>query len=453
MTKTFLFPRDDAVAKPKILVVGDLIVDNWIHGEVERYSPEAACPVFTPTGEFKVQWGGAGAVALMAARMGGDVRVIGRLGHLPPGVSMPSLYWGGARYVGGSDPKWPQTVKARYVTSRGTVMRVDREQPTDWAGEKFSGVFDEAIHEATAADVVLIADYGHGVCCRSLLKALFQVNKRCIVDPRRKGDWSIYEGCWGIKCNHDEYWDHRGDCQPEWLLRTDGPRGATFFDRECHELQYQSEVVNVADPCGCGDQVLATLGVIFAETLSLPRACFLAIEAATLQARRPGIVPVDRYEIAEKGCVINMDIATRFAQAVKESGRRVVFTNGCFDLFHLGHLESLNNARKAGDVLIVGVNSDTSYQKVKGWRPVRPDAERAAVLAALGSVDAVFMFDEPDACLALRKIMPNVYFKGATSPPCPEWTFCREHGIELVIGPEVPSISSTAIRTQLAGAV
>jgi D-beta-D-heptose 7-phosphate kinase/D-beta-D-heptose 1-phosphate adenosyltransferase len=205
------------------------------------------------------------------------------------------------------------------------------------------------------------------------------------------------------------------------------------------------------DVTGCGDMVLAALGVCVAAGMDWQEACTVANAAAGLKVERRGAVPVSRAEVVcdlaqAQGKEVTAELLPAIREASKARGRRVVFSNGCFDLLHAGHVQSLQEARRQGDVLVIGVNSDESVRHLKGpGRPIRPLTERLGVLAALDCVDWVVPFDGPTSIELICSLRPDVLAKGADTP-CPVGgDFVRSYGGRVHLTGMLPNISTTGI--------
>jgi D-beta-D-heptose 7-phosphate kinase/D-beta-D-heptose 1-phosphate adenosyltransferase len=297
-----------------------------------------------------------------------------------------------------------------------------------------------------AHDALLISDYAKGVCTPKLLRQLIasarQANVPVLVDPRRDGGFDRYRGATLIKPNRAETAAATGQA----IVTGDDARQAG--QKLCRRLAIDIAVVtldrdgmvlvrhdgsselmpttvrSVYDITGAGDMVLATLGACLAGGVSVEDAVRLANVTAGLEVQRPGTAAVTRDEIraeiastqrlgAQK--IIDCDTAARFAEEHRRRGETVVFTNGCFDLLHVGHLQVLAESAAHGDVLVVGVNSDGSVRRLKGpERPIINERDRAALLAALGCVDYVVVYDDDTPHRLLRAIRPDVLVKGGT---------------------------------------
>lgn len=390
--------------QPRILVVGDWIEDVTLHGRHERFAQEdASVPVFRVQ-RRETRPGGAGAVVSMC----------NELGAVP--VSLAGLPW---------------SVKTRcYVDGRlvsrhdedavplGSANSVDEDEYAEWIGREVKDVA-----------AVLVADYGAGTCTPKVLRAAIDGAAArgipCIVDPARECNWHIYKGCTAIKCNQAE-WGYASAKNPWWagwkdwtdnIVVTGGSKGVTRFGKKGIGF-YPARPRNAICVLGCGDMVLSSLGVCLAGGMSWDEACTVANAAAGLKTTKRGAVPVSRAEVCldllggEK-LLPDAELLRAIRQVADERQQNVVWTNGVYDLLHPGHLHCLREAKKQGDVLVVGVNVDSAVQFLKGEsRPLVPLKHRIAMLAALGCVDWIVLFGT-NAGACIETLRADVLVKGA----------------------------------------
>ena len=466
---------------PRILCVGDLLLDVYIEGTTPRMSPEAACPVFLESGKNWQQAGGAAAVANMCAALGADVTLVGCLGFDDDRQSVldqlhervkPKI----VNAPGGT------TVKHRFVTPLGQVLRVDREcQSRSWSAKLWTHAWKaiaSILRDKASYDMLLIADYGKGVCNGPWLKSALDGYPRSLVDPARGRTPEDYAGAWLIKPNEVERAAWTGGGLPECISRvltTMGKHGMQLAQRvpefDTHGIpawqfdDFPARFHPLRDVTGAGDQVLSTLGVCLGSGMDLIEACRWANEAAGMQCERERIVPVGREELIRAmtgGKLISQEAAAEIALGCRTTGYRVVFTNGCFDLcLTSGHVASLTEAKAQGHLLFVGLNSDSSVNTVKGTvngrkRPIRPQAERAALLEALACVDYVVLFDEPTPQALIEAIRPDVLVKGGDyagrEAEIPGAEFVRQNGGRVHITRLVEGVSTTQIANCLSQA-
>lgn len=419
------------LARPRVLVVGDSILDVDVHGVVDRYDPAfPGVPVFLESHRAE-RPGGASAVAAMCAALGADVDEL----------------------TGGN------TVKARHHVAGRCVFRSDHESPS--AGGPHPAIAGCHVRDA---DAVLVADYGKGLCSQALLAAVIHAARRCgvpvIVDPARGRDWGDYRGAACVKCNRVER--EESGCAGRWtneggrLVVTDGEAGLVHFPAAGRAEPHHARPRRAIDPTGCGDMALASLGVAVAGGMTWPEALTVAVSASGLKVERQGAVPVDRAEVALDLCWPSKLLPAELLPAVRSAGagRRVVLAGGCFDVFHAGHLSLLREAKAQGDVLVVALNSDASVKRLKGpSRPVVPQSERADLLAALEMVDWVVIFDEDDPHEVITALRPGVLVKGSdyAARPVPEAALLsawggRLHLTAMVEGRSTTRLLATAVR-------
>lgn len=410
------------IGRPRILVVGDFILDREVHCEPVRFAQEAAhCPVWKEGWTYEHP-GGAGAVELMCKGLGAD-------------TFFASIGTG--------------TTKTRYFIGDTQVLRVDQDAlpipaaDTNRIAADISSLFPAIWQQDDAVSAVLIADYGKGVCTDAVLRAAIDgAAKRgipCIVDPAHGADWKRYAGATCIKCNQHE-WEANKSCghTESIIVVTEGALGLWMSDSGDYRKHFEPVPRHVVDATGAGDMVLAALGVCIAGSytgpcrcgnsgepwcrvcnsdgssgMSWPDACRVANAAAGLKCERRGAVPVPRAEIIADLLTDTKVIPQELLPAVAQN-RKVVWSNGAFDRLHRGHLHLLAEAKKHGNLLIVGVNSDASVSSRKGaGRPLQTCSDRCAMLAALACVDYVVEFDtQADLAACVEAVKPAVIVIG-----------------------------------------
>lgn len=440
----------EAFADQHVLVVGDLILDTYIFGRVERISPEAPVPVMRED-QVEDRLGGAAAVAHMVARLGARVCLAGLLGDdAAAGALRRLLAEAGinATVIPG-DPARPTTVKTRYIgKAEGRhpqqVLRVDRETRQPLTEALCAQVAEQVEQEVAGADVVLVSDYGKGVCGQRLLERLLgHARSRgtpVLVDPPRGVDPLRYAGATCLTPNRREVAAATGrpaGTVSEALLAAEQMRcrakaeavvvtldkdGMALAHADGRQEHFPTRPRSVYDITGAGDMVLSVLGLARAAGADYPAAITLANLAGGLVVERLGTATLERADLlrelhpaAEEGGKVCSLVELQRELAVRRAGgQRVVFTNGCFDLLHAGHVDGLRRARALGDLLVVGLNGDASVRRLKGTtRPLHPEAARADVLAALSCVDYVVVFDEDTPAELVRAVTPDVLVKGA----------------------------------------
>lgn len=388
--------------KPRILVVGDVMLDRYLHGTVERVNPETPGIVFS-IHRTEHRLGGAAAVAYLCAGLECEVSMIGFRGADTDGERVADMI----RNAGIKDHlerHGETTVKQRAIAD-GRLMqdRFDwdcyREINELWWAARLPEYATDQF------DCIVVADYGRGAAVHAVpaLRKQFPAVP-IIVDPARNAEWNErYDGATFIKCNRSEAVDGTMpiNCREIITLGEDGIY--------CDGLLLPTEPRRAVDVTGCGDTVSAVLAWQLAQGVSVEDACRMANRAAGLQVERLGVQQIRPHEIESSGKLCD---AVAFAEKARAAGKRIVFTNGCFDVLHAGHVATLKNAKAMGDVLIVGLNSDSSVRRLKGdSRPIHTQYNRATILGALECVDCVAVFDgEPTELI--RTLRPDVLVKG-----------------------------------------
>jgi D-beta-D-heptose 7-phosphate kinase/D-beta-D-heptose 1-phosphate adenosyltransferase len=436
----------------RVLVAGEVILDRYIMGDVARVSPEAPIPILQ-VNRIEERPGNAGFVMANLRALGAWVSALSVVGADRNGELLREMF-GDLGIDTRSvlvDPDRPTIVKERMLGSvqsanRATqqLLRVDREAPHSLSPAKERALTRHVERELERVDGVLISDINKGLLTPGLLRALIDGARRrkipVIVDPRLSEDFSIYSGATALTPNRYETelatgtrlvdraaWMRAADelmrrLKLDACLITLDREGMYLSERGGPHTYIATTPRAVYDVTGAGDVVLAVFGLFAIAGLSFASAAGLANLAAGIEVSRLGTEIISREDLA-RALSPGPESAQRKIVAVEElrpaldrhrgTGRRVVFTNGCFDLLHAGHVEMLSFARAQGDTLVVGVNSDRSVRLIKGdGRPVYPAVERALILAALEVVDYVVVFDETRAEHIVRAVRPDVLVKG-----------------------------------------
>ena len=452
-----------------VLVVGDVMLDRWYTGRVRRVSPEAPVPVVTVDDEHE-SLGGAGNVAANITGLGARCTLAGVAGDDANRLRLQALLHGRGIAAPLVVTDRPTTTKTRVVGDRQQVVRLDVERGSFIDAHAEDAILDAIQPALASVDAVILSDYGKGVCTRGLCTRLIEWavsrGRPILVDPKTT-DWTRYTGATLVTPNFKELCEVLGRavdnedaaieaCTGELierfgvggLLVTRSSRGMTLAQGgEHHHIRAQA--LEVFDVTGAGDTVIATLGTSLALGMEPARAAALANRAAGIVVARAGSVPVTVADLEDADAERALDAKVMPREALlsrlaheRSRGRRIVFTNGCFDVLHRGHLTYLRAARKLGDVLVVGLNSDDSVRRLKGpVRPINPQEDRALMLAALGFVDYVTVFDEDTPEALLAQVRPEVLAKGADYRL--EEVAGRQHAGEVVLVELVEGYSST----------
>ncbi|QNI31570.1 bifunctional D-glycero-beta-D-manno-heptose-7-phosphate kinase/D-glycero-beta-D-manno-heptose 1-phosphate adenylyltransferase HldE [Alloacidobacterium dinghuense] len=434
---------EDNWRKTQVLVVGDLMLDRYIWGDVKRISPEAPVPIVHATLSTD-RPGGAANVAMNIVGLGAKVAVLGFCGNDSEGVLLEKhLRDAGIQAEMTSVMNRPTTSKLRILCGQQQLLRLDTERCEAYPGDAYAALVKQIECAITSADAVILSDYGKGVLteevCQWVILAARRQGIPVLVDPKRPS-FARYHGATTICPNLTELSVAVGISSDdvEALLQA-GQNLVGQLDLDClvptlsekgiAVLRQQSKFVapavarQVFDVSGAGDTVIATLALATANGLEMETAAQVANIAAGIVIGKVGTVPVNRDELLaalkpeielramEK--VLTLDQLKIHVSAWRSARETVVFTNGCFDLLHIGHVALLEEARREGDRLIVAINSDASVRGLKGSsRPIVGEQERARILAAFAVVDAVIAFDDPTPLRLIDAIRPDVIVKG-----------------------------------------
>jgi len=471
------------LGRPRIVVVGDFMLDCYVYGDALRISPEAPVPVLKVT-QTEYSCGGAGSVAVDLAALGSRAFCIGLVGDdrngeiLREKLRLAGVELGGLLTV----EDRPTTSKQRVVglaqhRHRQQLMRIDEESSQPITQQQRATLLETYRRELASAKLVCLQDYNKGLLsaglCREMIGLARKAEKKVLVDPCLSSDYSKYRGATLITPNRREaaaavggVLENEQDCARAAERLYDGlglEAVVITLDREGAYLQTASEHAmvptrprSVYDVTGAGDMVLAMLAVALAAGDDYVTAVRLANIAGGIEVEKFGAAAVSVEEIANEivhehrqaNCKVrSVDSLAGQLERCRNDKQTVVFTNGCFDVLHRGHIEFLRFCKGQGDLLVVGLNSDGSVKMIKGQgRPINNASDRAAVLAGLESVDYVTFFEQPDPLELIKKLRPDVLVKGQ------DWAergvvgreFVQSYGGRVVLAPLVEGKSSTA---------
>jgi len=434
------------IAGVRVVAVGDLMVDRFVHGAVARISAEAPIPVMARQSE-SVMLGAVGNVARNVAALGGEAALVGLIGKDAAGRQAKDLIAAEPRIEGYliTDAERPTTIKTRFVSSGQQLLRVDEETTAPIDGEIERQLVRTLLDAARGAKAILVSDYGKGVVTPAVIAAARQAAARegamLIVDSKARS-FARYGAVDVVKPNAAELafatdLPTETDAQVEVALAralelsecrsvivTRAAKGMSVGVRGAPVAHHRRPPPEVFDTMGAGDTALAGLGLGFAVGAPAADAVDLAILAAGVAIQKAGTATasadeVIEAEILERFAPAEAKIATpdrmaREAAHWRERGLKVGFTNGCFDILHRGHIAYLAQAREWCDRLIVGLNTDRSVRALKGeGRPVNDLESRALVLAGLRSVDLVVAFDDETPLRLIEAARPDVLVKGS----------------------------------------
>jgi D-beta-D-heptose 7-phosphate kinase / D-beta-D-heptose 1-phosphate adenosyltransferase len=438
----------EAMASRTVLCVGDLMLDEFVYGEVSRISPEAPAPVIAVQ-RSETNIGGAGNVARNIASLGARCIFVGLIGADDAGARLKAELAQESRIesVLVCDKARPTTRKVRFVSEHFSthMLRADWEKASPAGDSIEQELIDAILPQVARADIVLLSDYAKGVLTarviRNVIDAARKLKKRVIVDPKSL-NFAIYRGATLLTPNRKEFSEatrsradsdesiaeaaqdamQLADC--EAILVTQSEHGMTLVPRLGEAIHVPAHPVKVRDVSGAGDTVAAVLATALAAGADWETSLRMANAAAAVAVGKKGTASVTAAELRrrilphaflaaeEKILGPDGDLDAHLADWRKQ-GLRIGFTNGCFDILHPGHVKVLTAARGACDRLVVGLNSDASVKRLKGeGRPVQDERARAEVLAALEAVDLVAIFEEDTPIRLITQIKPSVLVKG-----------------------------------------
>lgn len=471
----------DNFSKARILVVGDVMMDHFVYGSTTRISPEAPIPVLAREGQNSML-GGAANVAMNLLSYGAHVGLIGLVGDDAEADRVSEFCQEhrrlDARLV--RDSGRATTVKTRFVAQSQQLLRVDRETPHPVIGAARNDILAAYDELLAATDIVILSDYAKGLLtpdmCRELIDRAGRAGKKVLVDPKNP-DFAVYEGAHlvcpnlaeiaavtGINAVNDDLAEQAcRDVLDRFALvsivLSRGASGISLLERTAKTaIHIASRAQAVYDVSGAGDTVISTIAVGLVANLDLARAVELANRAAGIVVGKVGTGIVSKQELrialgnTSHRHPVDAQEALDKIGIWRETGNQIGFTNGCFDILHLGHLHSLEQARKLCDKLVVGVNSDSSVKILKGEdRPIQDQATRARILASLEMCDLVVIFDEETPKDLIAKLLPNVLFKGADyeGREIVGADIVKKNGGEIKLLSLVPETSTTATIARL----
>ncbi|MDL9999603.1 bifunctional D-glycero-beta-D-manno-heptose-7-phosphate kinase/D-glycero-beta-D-manno-heptose 1-phosphate adenylyltransferase HldE [Variovorax sp. J22P240] len=427
--------------KPRILVVGDIMLDRYVIGEVSRISPEAPVPVLAAKHEEN-RPGGAANVAANISAMGGNATLLAVVGEDSASAELDTClqrFQVTPLFV--KDPQGGTTQKTRLVAGAQQIARVDRDvYPTPQIQQR---LLDEYERQVGTYDLVVLSDYAKGTLDNlpEFLDAAARLGVPTLVDPKRVTP-EFYRGAFLLKPNNSEFVGLFGayasdqelvakardaieSLRLEHLVITRGAKGMVIVSAGGRADFVPTRARDVFDVSGAGDTVLAALAMELSARRSISDAVQRANIAAGIAVSHPGTYVVSEDEIEaevnasthEHPKVLTEDQLKVALVNPRMHGKKVVFTNGCFDILHPGHVRLLKAARALGDILVLGLNSDDSVRKLKGpGRPINNFSHRAEVLAGLSSVDYIVEFDAPTPLETIQYVLPDILVKGGDYP-------------------------------------
>ncbi len=479
----------DGFPKVRVLCIGDVMLDKFLYGSVSRISPEAPVPIMKMDHETRML-GGAGNVVTNLCALGCRTSFISVVGNDDNGTQVkrfleetncvPQLV---------ENDGYETTVKVRFVAGRHHLLRADQEQVLNMNADLTARFLQKVEACLPESDLVLLSDYGKGLFDGLTTPAVIErcrlAGIKVIVDPKGS-DYSRYRGATMVKPNMKEFFEATGvelkPSEPGWEQRAQDGAMRLFNDYGIENLlvtlsEYgmifipsanpenyvciPTEAREVFDVSGAGDTSLACLGAALAAGAAVPDALMLSNVAAGIVVGKFGTASVTGPELKEaleekarkesswrhRDNILTADSAAALAEKLRREGKVVGFTNGCFDLLHLGHLHSFIKAKEACDVLFVGLNTDASIKRLKGpERPINNQEMRSLMLASLDFIDYVVLFDDDTALPLIEKVRPDVIAKeGYPLDKWPEGQYVVAYGGKAVELPRLEGFSSTNI--------
>jgi D-beta-D-heptose 7-phosphate kinase/D-beta-D-heptose 1-phosphate adenosyltransferase len=470
---------------PKVVLVGDFMLDRYIFGRTERVSPEAPIPVLRYHSEQQ-RLGGAGFVLAGLATLGAAVTPVGICGADEAGESLRRMV-----SALGADPDGlvatkgrPTVAKVRLLGSSEDrapqqMMRLDYEDLSVLDVDNSQQILKKALDGLAHADALCLEDYDKGVLapmvCQKLIDTARKLKIPVFIDPARLRDYSKYAGATMVKLNRPEAERATGlpardekdfrivaekllhDLNLEAVVLTLNDLGCFLATTDGTRQMLASRPRQVADATGAGDMVLVTLCLARAGGATGPEAVALANVVGGLEVEKLGCVPITRREIVHDllaehhqhaGKVRTLDELLPELTRHRAAGKRIAFTNGCFDLIHLGHVKYFQFAKAQGDLLVVGVNTDASIRRLKGdKRPIIQENDRIGVLEELESIDYIVRFDDDTPMELIRAIRPSVLVKGAdyAKEAVVGWDVVEADGGRVALAPLIDGRSTSTV--------
>jgi D-beta-D-heptose 7-phosphate kinase / D-beta-D-heptose 1-phosphate adenosyltransferase len=431
-------------SQARILVLGDVMLDGYASGGVERISPEAPVPVLRHLSHHEVPGGGAN-VAMNIAAIGGKPCLIGLVGQDDEAQRLADLLQAAGvetRLI--AVPERPTTFKLRILAGNHQMLRIDKEDVAPASPDAEDALIQGVLEVLKDMRALILSDYRKGCLTDRVLGAVIEAARSfgvpVFVDPKR-ADFSAYAGAnfitpnrselkaaTGIACEDDDACEAAAtiarNASGAAILLTRSEQGMTFFPVEGEAISLPTEAQEVFDVSGAGDSVIATFALGVVSGMTIPQALRAANCAAGIVISRAGTATTTEAEIAaamDRGhlqkrseAALSLEEAQRLRRIWRDEKLTVGFTNGCFDLLHPGHIALLRESARNCDRLIVGLNTDASVRRLKGdSRPIQTEGARAEVMAAITYVDGVVLFGEDTPYALIAALEPDVLIKGS----------------------------------------
>ena len=447
----------NSIQRPKVLVIGDLILDEYIWGGVNRISPEAPVPILETRSE-NLALGGAANVANNLVGLGCEVHLCGAIGQDEKGdkllqtIHERSIHSEGIfRFV-----HRPTTSKIRIIAHNQQILRIDKEDNRPITEETEKKLIQYINQVIPKMDGVICSDYQKGVLTEKLIRAIMhraQKSKIAVIVDPKSSDFSLYKGATVITPNEREVarsvpikvknTEDLGRAaeyllnltRAQAILITRGKDGMSLFQNKEDLVSIPTVAKEVFDVTGAGDTVISVFSMAVFSGFNFHEAAWLSNMAASVVVGKLGTAVVTLDEINEflheemlrtSHTVLELEELKKIVSLAKSTDKKVVFTNGCFDIIHGGHIEFLQKAKALGDILVVGLNTDQSVKRLKGEsRPIKSEKERANILSAIKYIDYITLFSETTPEKLIQEIRPDILVKG------------NDYNIDDVVGREI----------------
>ena len=424
------------IKSAKVFVVGDIILDQYIYGETNRISPEAPVPI-VKVNNSEERPGGAANVAVNVASLGINTQLLGITGNDEASERLESiLAQKNVKCHFIQQDNCPTITKRRVLSQHQQLIRLDYE--SDKKTENSTELVKKYIKLLNSVDIIILSDYAKGglIEVEALIKYANDKNIPILVDPKSK-DFDCYKNATILTPNEKEFEEVVGICETdnvltekgeallknlnlEALLITRGKKGMTLIQKNKSVIHLNAMTHEVFDVTGAGDTVIAVLAAAIASNQSVEVATMLANTAASLVVKKLGTATVtideinkNLYDEATSLSIPNKKYALELINEAKKSGKKIIMTNGCFDIIHTGHVRYLSKAKSLGDYLVIAVNDDESVKRLKGnGRPINTLEDRMIVLNSLASVNLVIPFSQDTPEEIISSVNPDVLVKG-----------------------------------------
>jgi len=447
-----------------VLVIGDVMLDKFVYGKVRRISPEAPIPVVRVTKETYMP-GGAGNTANNLASLKAFVHLIGVVGDdKEANILKECLNERGINHY--LIPQEKTIQKTRLIGEKQQIVRIDYENIKKIEKGNEELILKKIKELIDNIQVIIISDYAKGCITKELALEVIRManekNKKVIVDPKSYHK-EYYKNAFLITPNDKESFEMTQEIEIEArakrlceelnsnVLITLGEKGMALFENNTLK-EFPAVAREVYDVSGAGDTVVATIALALSANASLEEATQLANHAAGIVVGKTGTAPIKREELLvnfkEKNKIRTREELKEISEEARSKGKKIVTTNGVFDLMHYGHIDILKKAKKLGDILVVGINTDASVKRIKGdSRPILGEQERASIIAALDCVDYVCLFSEDTPNSLLETIKPDIHVKGSDRKmeEIGEKETVEKNGGKVVLLPIIEGISTTRI--------